>query len=204
MKQFILLSLAAFLMMSCTVNSAYHTYGEADPVVTSHGIIEDVVGYETIQVDTVFPYPGRRALERMPLDEVTCSYGECLGSYTTTVELVEFNYDITVANDGEEPAYGLLAALRTRIETWDPYEPNSTLVTFQTVDLYMADILEPGWQVTISYALDDNEEVLEFMVIHWDDWDTYAGKLRDNENHYKGLAKTGASPKITVTKIKKD
>jgi hypothetical protein len=204
MKSAIIIILTAWSFFSCTMNhtTVVETPEEkADPVVTEHGLLEDFIGYEEVKVDTTFPWPGSiEALEAMDLDYVSCTRGRCYGTYTRTLELVDYTYEITVANMGTAPAYGLIATIHTVLEEPDEYDPYSTIDVYLTQELYMADVLDPGWEATVSYALDYNEEVLEFMGIEWDDWDIYSRKLQENPNHYTALAKKGSSKKITVKK----
>jgi hypothetical protein len=204
MKQlFIILFLAGF-MVSCTINNHPVAVSEPypDPVVVSHGVTEQVVGYEEVQVDTFFAYPGMRALENMDMDEVTCADGQCHGTYTFFMDLVDQAYEITVRNDGTESAYGLSADLRVRVEEPDPYDPYTMIVAYDIVTIYMADELEPDWQVTAVYDLYDNEAVEEFMGIVWDDYDTYISKTGNDKDHYQSLAKASASSRIKITKTK--
>jgi len=198
----LIIGILVWLISSCARTEVVeYTYEEiADPVVVNHGESEELIGYQDVQVDTVFPYPGSmRALERVPVDEVTCWDGECFGRYSYTQELIQYYYDVAVRNNGTLPAYGVTAELRVRFEEEDEYDPYSTVVTYQTVELYMADILEPDWEIILSYTLDPNEYVVEFLGIQWDDYDTYSRKLMENPNHYSGLAKKGKSKKIKIT-----
>jgi hypothetical protein len=178
--------------MSCTGHIILSENTGPNLVVTHHGDYEDIVGFQRVSVDTSFPYPGIHALEAADFDELACSEGECFGTITRTMDVVERGYDITVRNDGNESAYGLWASLRIRSEEDAGGHSHSTIVNYRTEDLYMADILEPGWQVRVSYALWDNEDVLDFMGIEWDEYENLAKKsakadtLKDaNKNRIK-------------------
>ena len=175
MKQLTRSLISLFLLAAC---GTYHTvvYEPApDPVVTENGLEEEVIGYTEVKVDTSFAHPGMDVLLDLPMDEIYCKGHTCYATYTEQIPIVARRYYVTVQNRGDEAAYGLTTTLQIRSEYQDGYHSH-TYVEIQDVEFYLADVLEPGWEVSLNYELAENESVLDFLGILWDDYTAYSAK----------------------------
>ncbi len=185
------------MFFSCTGEFVYTNaeYG-AEPIIIENGIYESVIGYETVEVDTSFYYSGHPAdLTFLDLDYFSCRRDYCTGSYTETVELVEQSYELTIRNDGWDPAYGLTADIR--MQTDDGYH-----VTVHTETLYISERLDPDYEVYVSFPLNGNETVLSFEGLDWDEYDVYMKKTQEKPNYKGQFSKAAQNDKVKIALAK--